>query len=440
MKIAFVNQPEIIRIPPQTSILIWIHQVARGLMNRGHEVVVFGRRENNETAKEIIYEGVRYLTIGGSHNRELKIFYKLFNSKSHDLPFHSSQLFELDYVFSVGFNLKKFNPDIIHTHNYSQFAPVLNWVNPMSKLILHMHCEWLHQINRKAILRRLKYIDMVLGCSDYIINRFSERFPHFSLVRSIPNGVDVNQFFPNDDGQIVNRDMIRILFVGRVSPEKGVHVVLRAFEKAACLHPGLELEVVGKQLSCSYGFIVGMTDDDITRSLERFYPEPKTSRNALEFYGKYLKESTPNNLSDSVHFIDWVPHEELAEHYQNADIVVLPSSGMEAFGMPVVEAMAAGVPVVVASSGGMPEIIEDGKTGFVVPRENPDALADAILRLVKDKQLRISMGHAGRRRVLELYSWEKVVDQLEASYEQVCADQSRTKIQVNSVKGLSVPK
>ena len=88
----------------------------------------------------------------------------------------------------------------------------------------------------------------------------------------------------------------------------------------------------------------------------------------------------------------------------------------------------------------MPEIIEDGKTGFVVPRENPDALADAILRLVKDKQLRISMGHAGRRRVLELYSWEKVVDQLEASYEQVCADQSRTKIQVNSVKGLSVPK
>ena len=74
--------------------------------------------------------------------------------------------------------------------------------------------------------------------------------------------------------------------------------------------------------------------------------------------------------------------------------------------MVIVEAMASGKPVVASAHGGPTEIVRDGETGLLVPPNDPDALADALARLIADPALRRRMGAAGRRRAVKRYSFE----------------------------------
>ena len=92
---------------------------------------------------------------------------------------------------------------------------------------------------------------------------------------------------------------------------------------------------------------------------------------------------------------------------QSLDIACIPSIlDSESFGVSAVEAMSCSVPVVVSDVDGLKEVVDDGVTGFVVERKNPQAMADKIIELIKSPDLRISMGAAGRQRVLSLYNWD----------------------------------
>jgi glycosyltransferase involved in cell wall biosynthesis len=101
------------------------------------------------------------------------------------------------------------------------------------------------------------------------------------------------------------------------------------------------------------------------------------------------------------------PHDELEKLYDRAAVQVLPSYSE---GLPVVciEAMAHGRPVVGSDVAGIAELIVDGETGYLVPPRDPTKLRDALLRLLEDKDLRRRMGMAGRERIRDLCSWEKV--------------------------------
>jgi glycosyltransferase involved in cell wall biosynthesis len=99
-----------------------------------------------------------------------------------------------------------------------------------------------------------------------------------------------------------------------------------------------------------------------------------------------------------------------------ADAFVL-SSAWEGFGLVIIEAMACELPVVVTDSGGPREIVEDGQTGFIVPPKDPDALAQAMLRLMSLPEAeRRKMGKLGRERAAAQYSLDRIVDQWEALY------------------------
>jgi glycosyltransferase involved in cell wall biosynthesis len=112
-------------------------------------------------------------------------------------------------------------------------------------------------------------------------------------------------------------------------------------------------------------------------------------------------------MTKNVSFVGLVSQQDIVQRYLTADILVNPSLS-EAFGMSLVEGMAAGKPVIGTRVGGMIEVIGDESVGFLVEPGAPEALAKAIIHLLSDARLRETMGMAGRKRATELFSWREV--------------------------------
>jgi glycosyltransferase involved in cell wall biosynthesis len=169
-----------------------------------------------------------------------------------------------------------------------------------------------------------------------------------------------------------------VLFVGRLVERKGVAQALEAIAK---LGPnGPRLEIVGEG------------------------PE----RPALVELAARL------GVADRVVFRGRIPAAELQASYARAAVCVLPSiqdarGDTEGLGVVLLEAMNHGTPVVASRIGGIPDIVEDGKSGLLVPPADADALAAAIRRLIDDPALARRLGEAGRRRLQERFSWRAIV-------------------------------
>jgi glycosyltransferase involved in cell wall biosynthesis len=120
-------------------------------------------------------------------------------------------------------------------------------------------------------------------------------------------------------------------------------------------------------------------------------------------------------LSDKVVFLGRKTPGEIRTFLREISLFVL-ASNWEGFGLAAVEAMASGIPVVATRVGGLLEIVEEGKTGFLVPPDEPLALAHRIICLLKNRDLRVEMGRAGRKRVETLFSLDTMMVKLETMY------------------------
>ena len=123
-------------------------------------------------------------------------------------------------------------------------------------------------------------------------------------------------------------------------------------------------------------------------------------------------------ISDVVTFMGYVrdPNDEvLARLYSEADVFAFPSL-MEGFGFVLVEAMASGVPVVASNVSAIPEVV--GDAGVLFPPRDSQALAKILLSLAGDPQARRNLGQRGRKRVEELFTWDRVLPQLLSAYEE----------------------
>ncbi|MCP5094356.1 MAG: glycosyltransferase [Chloroflexi bacterium] len=129
-------------------------------------------------------------------------------------------------------------------------------------------------------------------------------------------------------------------------------------------------------------------------------------------------------VSSKVQFLGRVSDDDLPRLYASADLFVLPANARsEAFGKVLLEAMAAGLPCVTTEVGtGTSYVVQDGVTGFVVPPKSPDGLATAVNTLLTNENLRRQMGAAGRARVEQEFTPEKMIARVDAVYNDVLAN------------------
>jgi glycosyltransferase involved in cell wall biosynthesis len=198
----------------------------------------------------------------------------------------------------------------------------------------------------------------------------------------VPVGVDHEVFRPYDD--VVKKKGRLMVTTSSDVPMKGLVPLLEAIAKLR-VERDIDLIVIGK-------------------------PQPKGRvASALERLG----------LTDIVTSISGVSDEELARLYGEAEIAIVPSL-YEGFSLPAIEAMSCAVPVVATTGGALPEVVGvSGETGLLVEPNNPDALVEAIGRLLDDAALRERLGAAGRERVIERFTWQVTAKGTAACYDAI---------------------
>jgi glycosyltransferase involved in cell wall biosynthesis len=201
-----------------------------------------------------------------------------------------------------------------------------------------------------------------------------ERVPA-DRIAVVSNGLDLQQF----QSRTGNSRPRRVVAVANLRPEKGHDVLIDAAVEVLRQVPDAEFEVVGGGPEL---------DTLVTRA------ETRQVRRAFTFLGH---------------------REDVAARLARADIFVLPSRS-EAFPNAVLEAMAAGLPIVASGVGGICELIDDDRTGLLVPAGDPHALADRLRLLMTDPARAIRLGNAARGDAQARYSFDRMVDGFEAVY------------------------
>jgi starch synthase len=208
-------------------------------------------------------------------------------------------------------------------------------------------------------------------------------------IHVIRNGIDAREYAPDPETHVLHRygvDPARptVIFVGRVTRQKGLPVLLRA---AARLVPGAQLVLCAGQ--------------------------PDTAELAAEVSG--LVTSLQATRSGVIWIPEMLPKREIIQLLSHATAFAIPSL-YEPLGIVNLEAMACGTAVVGSRVGGIPEVVADGDTGLLVPADDPAALAAALNSLLADPARAAAMGAAGRKRALAEFSWDAIAAQTAALY------------------------
>jgi len=202
--------------------------------------------------------------------------------------------------------------------------------------------------------------------------------PNFVPDESDTNPVDTESYM----AQLPDGDFI--LFVGDLSRDKGIHILLKAY---ASLQDAPPLVLIGRRC-----------------------------------------QDTPVEFPPNVVFLNSWPHAAVMEAWRRCSIAVAPSTWPEPFGVVVLEAMAAGRPVIASRIGGLPDMVVDGETGLLISPDDPAALRTALERLLADRDLREQFGQAGQRRV-EQFRAGAVIPRLEQVYRMVLMKETSTELQ-----------
>ncbi|QOR66277.1 glycosyltransferase [Cytobacillus suaedae] len=312
------------------------------------KVVTFADHYSEENAKEV----------------ETYVLPKLFPGK---LSYISS-------VFALKKQLATFKPDILHAHYVSSygFVGALANYHPFYVSVWGRDIYQFPQqnpINKRIVEFTLQKADVICSTS-HVMAGETRKYINVPI-EVTPFGVDLQKFKPIASVNN-NNDTVTIGTVKALSDKYGIADLIKAFSLVHANNKHTNLLIVGDG------------------------PQRTEYEQMVEQLG----------LKDVTTFTGRVPNDEVPTYINKIDIFAVPSTeNSESFGVAAVESMACGVPAVVSNVGGLPEVVKEGKTGFVVPKEDPEALAVKFTTLIEDAELRKRMGEAGIEHVKENYNW-----------------------------------
>jgi glycosyltransferase involved in cell wall biosynthesis len=412
-RIAIVCQPwENVAADSGQSIVTVSYQLALRLA-RDWNITIYGRRQAGQKSREFHTETVefRHLKIRRRPQAIIQGVLGLVSCyRKKRINYILSIWYHLFYGIRVAISIRVLKCDVVLVHNFLQFAAIIRVFNPSAIICLQMHCEWLRQFATKTSGRRLRRVDLIIGVSNFITESIKTCYPSIGeRCHTVYNGVDADRFCPSSEISAQNEETQHLLFVARLSPEKGVHVLIRAFKILAESRPGLRLDLVGGAYTQSYLHLFDQ-GDPVMASLDPFYGSclSEMVRRQLLLKGEaYLNDLIAEAAGDDrIIFHGAIPHTQTVVLYRQARAMVVPSVWNEPSPLPTYEAAACGLPVVSTRSGGIPEIVEHGLTGILVKRGDAEELARAIGRVIDNPALARAMGEAGRQRMLQQFTWE----------------------------------
>lgn len=280
--------------------------------------------------------------------------------------------------------------DVIHIHG--SLAPTLPLVSIRASEavnVMTMHSDYRRSIPYVLFWPVLRpyfhHLHGLVAVSERARDSTAKYFP--GPYRIIPNAVDVNLFRPDvkpmpelDNGRP------KILFLGRFEPRKGLKYLLMALPEIVRRVPDVQLVAVGAGL-----------------------------------FGYSYKGYLDKELEQHVYWAGLVPNEDRPRYYASCDVYCSPAIGFESFGIVLLEAMATARPVVASDIEGYRKVLDHGKEGLLVGPRDTKGIADAVVRLLQDAELRSRMGQAGRQKALN-YSWSRVAGQVEDLYRELLAE------------------
>jgi glycosyltransferase involved in cell wall biosynthesis len=282
--------------------------------------------------------------------------------------------------------INEWRPDIVYFH--STFTlPVLTWLKMTDMRMKSIYCAhgWAALSFEPGSLKR-KLVATVegnlSGFADVVINiskteqTYAKSMGYRGRHVMIENAVGLSTLsargseLQSDDMS----DVLNVLFVGRFDKQKGLDILLDAFDFVSRERADIQLHVVG---------------DAVLKKNEKFDQQ----RRNTTFYG-------------------WLSHDELERHYVDADLVVVPSR-WEGFGLVVAESMRAGTPVLVSDQGSLPTLVEPGRTGYI-SELSVCSFRDALIRLSKSRLLEM------RDACIEIYHDRFSADRYKKDFSVLC--------------------
>ncbi|MBA7630664.1 Mannosylfructose-phosphate synthase [subsurface metagenome] len=210
----------------------------------------------------------------------------------------------------------------------------------------------------------------------------------------ISPGVDIHNFQPfKPNEKKIKTDLPEkyIFCLSRIDTNKGHDLLLNAFDIVRKEIPDIHLVIGGGS------------------------PEPQQTE--LEILAMMKRIVHEKNMYKRVHIIGYVPDDKLVVSYQQAKLFALPSI-FEPFGMTVLEAMACGIPVIASKFGGIRTVISSGENGLLIDPSNNREFAEAIIKLLKDKNLASILGREGCKTIHKHFSWEVIADKHMSFYKE----------------------
>lgn len=348
------------------------YNIALELVKLGHSVDVLTSRFGDQPSEEII-QGIKVYRVTSwrhsIHNCGLRgafsyVFFAFFRLRS---LLKNNQYDLLHYFFGLPTGLLS-----LYSHGFKRkpFILSLRGSDVPGYDTTSLKLRLLHGLLKPVTVRIWKSAERLVTVSHGLREMALQTLPGHPI-RVIYNGIDTDIFKPAPHINDTSNGHLRLLCVSRLIDRKGLDYLFQAL--AEMNDPRIRLDIVGTGGS-----------------------EQRLKANIREL-----------GLENQVQFCGYKTAMEVAEHYRQADIFILPSLS-ESQGMVLLEAMSSGLPIIASHVGGIPEVVTNEENGLLIPPAKVNAIVEAVHRLANDSPLRSKISQNNPAKIQEQFTWKKI--------------------------------